>query len=71
MALSVKRWMMYVKDEILGHKATADKPAGVGCTLPEVLQHVQPRHRVFIEVSHRGVKLVLSCFYLQMKIILS
>ena len=44
----------YKTNGILGHKATADKPAGVTCTLPEVLQQVQPRQRVFIDDGKIG-----------------
>jgi len=50
---------LYRNNQILGHKATADKPAGVGCTLPEVLQRVQPKHRVFIDDGKIGA-IVLS-----------
>jgi pyruvate kinase len=45
---------LYKHNGILGHKATADKPAGITCTLPEVLQQVQPRHRVFIDDGKIG-----------------
>jgi pyruvate kinase len=45
---------LYKNNGILGHKATADRPAGVTCTLPEVLQQVQPRHRVFIDDGKIG-----------------
>ncbi|HET7146943.1 MAG TPA: hypothetical protein VFI73_00445 [Candidatus Nitrosopolaris sp.] len=40
---------IYKKSDILGHKATVDKPAGISCTLPEILQQVQSGHRVFID----------------------
>jgi pyruvate kinase len=50
---------LYKNNGILGHKVTADKPAGVGCTLPEVLQRVQPGHRVFIDDGKIGA-IVLS-----------
>ena len=45
---------------ILGHKATEDKPAGVSCTLPEVLQRVQPRQRVFIDDGKIGAIVISS-----------
>jgi len=32
---------LYKNNGIFGHKATADKPAGITCTLPEVVQRVQ------------------------------
>jgi len=50
---------LYKNNAILGHKVTADKPAGVGCTLPEALQRVQPGHRVFIDDGKIGA-IVLS-----------
>jgi pyruvate kinase len=50
---------LYKNNVILGHKATADKPAGITCTLPEVLQRVQPGHRVFIDDGKIGA-IVLS-----------
>jgi pyruvate kinase len=45
---------LYKNTRILGHKATAEKPAGITCTLPEVLQRVQPRQRVFIDDGKIG-----------------
>jgi pyruvate kinase len=45
---------LYKNNEIVGHKATADKPAGITCTLPEVLQRVHPRQRVFIDDGKIG-----------------
>jgi pyruvate kinase len=45
---------LYKNNGILGHKATADKPAGITCTLPEVLQRVQPKQRVFIDDGKIG-----------------
>ncbi|HYA82862.1 MAG TPA: pyruvate kinase [Candidatus Bathyarchaeia archaeon] len=50
---------LYKNNGILGHKVTVDKPAGIGCTLPEVLQRVQPGHRVFIDDGKIGA-IVLS-----------
>ena len=32
---------LYKNNGVVGHKATADKPAGITCTLPEVVQRVQ------------------------------
>lgn len=34
--------------------ATTEKPAGISCTLPEVLQQIQPGHRVFIDDGKIG-----------------
>ena len=45
---------LYKHNRILGHKAAADKPAGITCTLPEVLQRVQPKQRVFIDDGKIG-----------------
>ena len=45
---------LYKHNGIVGHKATEDKPAGITCTLPEVLQRVQPKHRVFIDDGKIG-----------------
>ncbi len=33
----------------LGHPAQGESPAGISCTLPEVLAHVKPGHRVFVD----------------------
>jgi len=32
-----------------GHTAHGDQPAGISCTLPEILAYVKPGHRVFID----------------------
>ncbi|HXZ24601.1 MAG TPA: pyruvate kinase [Nitrospiria bacterium] len=32
-----------------GHAARDGQPAGIGCTLPEILAYVKPGHRVFID----------------------
>src|SRR5215831_20265705 len=45
---------LYKNNGILGHKATAHKPAGITCTLPEVLQRVHTRQRVFIDDGKIG-----------------
>jgi pyruvate kinase len=45
---------LYKNNGILGHKATADKPAGITCTLPDVLQRVHSRQRVFIDDGKIG-----------------
>jgi len=46
---------LYRNSGILGHKPTDDgKPAGISCTLPEVLEQVQPGHRVFIDDGKIG-----------------
>jgi pyruvate kinase len=45
---------LYKTSGILGHKATVDKPAGISCTLPEILQQVQSGHRVFIDDGKIG-----------------
>ena len=45
---------LYKNNGILGHKAIADKPAGITCTLPEVLQRVHSRQRVFIDDGKIG-----------------
>lgn len=51
---------LYKNNEILGHKATADKPAGITCTLPEVLQRVQLGQRVFIDDGKIGTSVTSS-----------
>jgi pyruvate kinase len=46
---------LYRNSGILGHKPTNDgKPAGISCTLPEVLGQVQTGHRVFIDDGKIG-----------------
>ena len=40
---------LYRDPERLGHPAQGDTPAGISCTLPEVLRFVQPGQRVFID----------------------
>jgi pyruvate kinase len=51
---------LYKNNGILGHKATADKPAGITCTMPEVLQRVHPRQRVFIDDGKIGAIVTTS-----------
>src|SRR5215469_11456053 len=51
---------LYKNNGILGHKATAHKPAGITCTLPEVLQRVHPRQRVFIDDGKIGAIVISS-----------
>jgi pyruvate kinase len=45
---------LYKTSGILGHKATADIPAGISCTHPEVLQQIHSGHRVFIDDGKIG-----------------
>jgi pyruvate kinase len=40
---------LYRDPKRLGHPAQEGRPAGVSCTLPEVLSYVKPGHRVFID----------------------
>lgn len=41
--------LLYRDPERPGHPAQGESPAGISCTLPEVLAHVKPSHRVFID----------------------
>lgn len=43
------RLLLYRDPARLGHPAQEGRPAGVSCTLPEVLTFVKPGHRVFID----------------------
>jgi pyruvate kinase len=45
---------LYKTSGILRHKATADIPAGISCTHPEVLQQIHSGHRVFIDDGKIG-----------------
>ena len=40
---------LYRDPKRLGHPAQGENPAGISCTLPEILAHVKPGHRVFID----------------------
>ncbi len=48
------RLLLYRDPQRPGHPAQAGRPAGVSCTLPEVLRFVQPGHRVFIDDGKIG-----------------
>ncbi|GKS60081.1 pyruvate kinase [Nitrospira sp.] len=41
-----------------GHPAEGDQPAGIACTLPAVLEAVQPGHRVFIDDGKIGARVL-------------
>jgi len=41
--------LLYRDPERPGHSAQGPNPAGISCTLPEILEHVRPGHRVFID----------------------
>ncbi len=43
------RLRLYRDPTRLGHPSEGDDPAGISCTLPAVLDGVQPGHRVFID----------------------
>jgi pyruvate kinase len=43
------RLLLYRDPNRPGHPAQGDTPAGVSCTLPEILTCVEPGHRVFID----------------------
>ena len=43
------RLLLYRNPSQLGHPAAGENPAGISCTLPEVLARVDPGHRVFID----------------------
>jgi len=43
------RLLLYRDPKRPGHPAREGRPAGVSCTLPEVLSNVEPGHRVFID----------------------
>ena len=45
---------LYRNKDIRGHKAGADKPAGISCTVPEIIHHVKTGDRVFIDDGKIG-----------------
>ena len=45
---------LYKTSGITRHKATADIPAGISCTHPEVLQQIHSGHGVFIDYGKIG-----------------
>jgi pyruvate kinase len=49
---------LYRDPGALGHAATAGAPAGVSCTVPEALDHVQVGHRVFIDDGRIATRVV-------------
>jgi pyruvate kinase len=61
---------LYKTSGILGPKATVDKPAGICCTLPEILQQVQSGHSVFIDDGKIGaiVRSSLNEEYIELEI---
>ncbi len=62
--------LLLYKKNIDGHSATLDKPAGISCSMPEILDKVMPGHRVLIDDGKIGsVVSAINDDYLELKII--
>lgn len=58
------------RKSIKGHSSTLYKPAGISCSMPEILSRVQPRHRVLIDDGKIGsIVSSVNEEYLELKII--
>ncbi len=53
--------LLYRDPERLGHPAQGESPAGISCTLPEILADVKVGHRVFIDDGKIAAVVMTSC----------
>ncbi len=53
--------LLYRDPERLGHPAQGESPAGISCTLPEILADVKVGHRVFIDDGKIAAVVITSC----------
>lgn len=62
--------LLLYRKSIDGHSSTLDKPAGISCSISEILSRVQPGHRVLIDDGKIGsIVSSVNDEYLELKII--
>jgi pyruvate kinase len=62
--------LLLYRNNINGHSSTADKPAGISCSIPEILNKVKLGHRVLIDDGKIGsIVSLVNDEYLELNII--
>jgi pyruvate kinase len=61
--------LLLYRKSINGHSSTTDKPAGISCSMPEILNKIQPGHRILIDDGKIGsIVSLVNDEYLELKI---
>jgi pyruvate kinase len=62
--------LLLYRKSINGHSSTADKPAGISCSMPEILNRVQLGHRILIDDGKiESIVSLVKDEYLELKIV--